>query len=101
MSWIDWIEQHLLPCPSKYFLGVECPGCGMQRSILELFRGHFLDSLKAYPGLIPVALTLVILALHIRYKFENGARMVQYSFMISAGVIVISYVLKQVQFYNP
>jgi hypothetical protein len=100
MSWIDWLEHHLLSCPSKYFLGVDCPGCGMQTAFIQLLRGNFLQSLKIYPGLIPVIVTLLILAVHIKFKFENGARMVQYSFMISAGVIVISYIIKQVHIFT-
>lgn len=100
MSWIDWIEQHLLPCPSKSFLGVDCPGCGMQRSMIELLNGNFMESLKTYPGLLPVLFTLIILGLHLKYKFTHGAKTVQYSFIFSAGVIMISFIVKQVQLFN-
>lgn len=100
MSWIDWIEQHLLPCPSKYFLGVDCPGCGMQRSMMELLRGNFIESLKVYPGLIPVLFTVIFLGFHLKYKFNNGAKTLQYSFIFSAIVIVISFVVKQVQLFS-
>ena len=96
MNWIDSLEQYLLPCPTKYFFGTDCPGCGMQRSFLFLIKGNFYDSLRMYPGLIPVLFTLVFLALHLRFKFENGAKVLQYSYIFTAAVIVTTFIFKQV-----
>lgn len=101
MSWIDWIEHHLLPCPSKALLGMDCPGCGMQRSLIELFRGNFEGSFKMYPALLPILFTLVFMSFHIRYKFRNGAQTLQYAYIVSALVVVTSYIIKQVQIFNP
>lgn len=100
MSAIDWLEHHLLPCPSKYFLGVDCPGCGMQRSFVALLRGDFAASFKMFPGLIPVLFTVVFLALHLKFKFRNGANTLLWSYIFSAVVIVTSFIIKQVQLYN-
>ncbi len=101
MSWIDWIEQHLLPCPSKSLFGLDCPGCGMQRSMVDLLKGNFTDSLKTYPALIPILITLVFLGLHLRYKFKYGSTTLQYAYIFSMLIVVTSYVIKQVQFFNP
>ena len=30
-------------CPSREFLGLPCPGCGMTRSILLILQGRFYD----------------------------------------------------------
>lgn len=100
MSWIDWIEHHLLPCPSRYFLGLDCPGCGMQRAFLELLRGNFAGSFKLYPALLPILFTLVLLALHLKYKYRNGARTLLFSYIFSAIVVVTSFIIKQVQLFN-
>jgi hypothetical protein len=100
MSWIDWIEHHLLPCPSKALFGLDCPGCGMQRSAIELLKGNFTESFKMYPALLPILLTFVLLALHLRYKFRNGTKTIQYAYIFSMIVVVTSYVIKQVQFFN-
>lgn len=54
----------MLTCPSKYFLGVDCPGCGAQRSAISLMHGDMADSLALYPGLIPFLLFLGICALY-------------------------------------
>ena len=101
MSVVDWLEQYLLPCPSKFFFGMDCPGCGMQRSALALFRGNFVESLTLYPALLPMLFTLVFLGLHLRYKFPNGARTLQYSYFFATLIAVTSYIVKQVQLFNP
>jgi hypothetical protein len=100
MSWVDWIERHLLPCPSKYYFGVDCPGCGMQRSMMELLRGNFTESLKMYPALLPILFTLVFMVLHIRFKFRNGAITLQYAYIASAVIVLTSYFIKHVQIFN-
>jgi hypothetical protein len=95
MNWIDWIEQHLFTCPNKYFFGLDCPGCGMQRSLLEIFRGNVFDSILLYPGLIPMMFTMVMLIVHLRFKLNNGARLLQYSYITSASVVMVSFFIKQ------
>ena len=53
----------MLPCSWKETFGIDCPGCGAQRSLAELFRGNFLESLYLFPALIPLLITLVLSAL--------------------------------------
>jgi len=101
MSWIDWLEQHLLVCPNKYFFGLECPGCGMQRSVIALLKGNILESLQLYPGLFPIIFTLVMLGLHLRYQYKNGAKILQYSYIVSLSIVIGSFVVKQVHLFNP
>jgi hypothetical protein len=96
MNWIDWLEQHLFTCPNKYFFGLECPGCGMQRSLLEIFRGNVMESLLMYPGLLPMLFTIVFLFVHLKYKLNNGARILQYSYITSASVVMVSFFIKQI-----
>lgn len=80
---------------------MDCPGCGMQRSMIEMLKGNFVESLKMYPGMLPMVFTMVLLGLHLKYKFRNGAKMLLYSYSFSAGVVVISYIIKQIQLLNP
>ena len=62
-----------MPCFYKKFLGMECPGCGMQRAFIELLKGDFIDSIKTFPALIPMMVMMVYLGLHLKYKFKKGA----------------------------
>jgi hypothetical protein len=100
MSAIQWIEEHLLPCPSKYFFGIDCPGCGMQRSFLELIRGNFAESFFLYPALLPILVTFVLLGIHLKYKLNRGPQFILSSFVFSVSIIVVSFVIKQVHHYN-
>lgn len=97
---LDWFRQHLLACPFKYITGIDCPGCGLQRSFLELLQGNIQKSFLLYPGLIPFLITLVFLILHLRFRFVNGAKILLALFIFSGSIIVISYILNQVRFHS-
>lgn len=93
-SIIDWLENHLVSCPYKSLSGIDCPGCGMQRSFIELLKGNFIYSLELYPALLPVLFTLIFTLLHIIFKFKNGAAIIKYSFISTMAIIVIKYIYK-------
>ncbi|MGH7199928.1 MAG: DUF2752 domain-containing protein [Planctomycetaceae bacterium] len=44
------LERYPLPetCGSRQWLGVECPGCGLTRSMIYLAQGRFVDSLRLH-----------------------------------------------------
>lgn len=41
--------HHLVPCAIKYGTGIDCPGCGMTRSISALLHGDLKQSLELHP----------------------------------------------------
>ena len=91
---IDWLEKHLLACPSKKYLHMECPGCGMQRSGIALLKGEFVQSLFLYPALIPMMILCIYTALHLKYKFSNGPRNIFIIQLGSVTIIVLHYIYK-------
>jgi hypothetical protein len=91
---IHWMNEHLLACPFKKFLHIECPGCGFQRSLLFLFQGKFLDSFRMYPATLPLLSVLVISILHIKLKFRHGASIIKYLQLSVAIVIAVFYIYK-------
>jgi hypothetical protein len=94
LSIIHWLEDHLMTCPYKALSGLECPGCGMQRSFIELLKGNFGESFYLYPGLFPVMITILLTALHIKFKFRNGAGYIKYAFIFTVSVVMINYIVK-------
>jgi hypothetical protein len=90
----NWIEKHLLACPFKKYLHIECPGCGLQRSVLALFRGNLVDSWQLYPATIPIIALLTFLALHLRYKFAFGATVIKYLYFSIAFIVLVFYIYK-------
>lgn len=91
---IEWLEKNSKPCYYKKQFGFECFGCGIQRAFIELLKGNIVESIKLYPALIPLILTLSTLALHLKFKFNNGAMTIKILFIITASIIVVNFVYK-------
>jgi hypothetical protein len=90
----EWLKVHLLTCPSKHFLRLDCPGCGLQRSFIALLEGDLSQSLRLYPATIPMLFTFVFTALHIKFNFRYGASVIKWSFILTVSIIVIFYIYK-------
>jgi hypothetical protein len=91
---IDWVANHLLSCPLKQTFGLDCPGCGFQRSILLLIKGDFNSSLKMYPATVPILTLLLFLPTHLKFDFKNGARLIKGLYIGIALIILFNYILK-------
>ena len=93
---LEWLEKHMLPCPVREVTGLPCPGCGMQRSILDILHGDIVNSLIHYPALIPLSLMLIFLLLHLKFDYKYGAKILMISFIINAIIISLSYIIKMI-----
>ena len=93
---IKWLESHQLPCPVKQSFGFDCPGCGMQTAIIELLKGNLTGSFHAYPALIPLLLTLMVLILHLLFKIPKGAAILKILFIFTSSIIVAGYLVKMI-----
>jgi hypothetical protein len=81
---IDWLETRQMPCLYKSMLGIDCPGCGMQRALIALLMGDLLGSLRLYPALLPTITMLIFLMVHlIRAPQKSGARMLLWMFVLN------------------
>lgn len=87
----------MITCSWKHNFGIECPGCGFQRSVVALFEGDFLQSFYLFPATIPILLTILITGLHLYFKWKHGARIIVVIFSLSALLMLVSFVLKIVQ----
>ncbi|MBS1749943.1 MAG: DUF2752 domain-containing protein [Bacteroidetes bacterium] len=94
LIWIDWLEKHTLKCPVEKYFHIECPGCGMQRSIIALLRGNFASSFTLYPALFPLVFLMVYTLLHFFYKFPNGAKFIITLQIITVSTVVVNYIYK-------
>ncbi len=83
-----------MACPYKKYFNIDCMGCGMQRSFIELLKGNFLESFMLYPALLPLIAMIVFLPLHLIFKFKNGASVLKYFFIFNISIVVISYIIK-------
>ncbi len=90
---IEWLEKHMIQCPVKQTTGLNCPGCGMQRAIVELLKGNIIESIYSYPALIPLISMFTYLILHIIFNFKNGAKILKIFFIINTIVISLNYII--------
>lgn len=84
----------MLACPYKSIIGIDCPGCGMQRSFIQLLKGNFIESFIIYPALLPIMFTLCLTTLHLKLKYKNGASYIKFSFIVSIIIIMVNYIFK-------
>jgi hypothetical protein len=91
---IPWLQQHLLTCSFREHFGIDCPGCGFQRALLELFKGNISMSIHSFPAALPWIATIGLTGVHLLFPMKDGAALVKYSFLITAGIMIFSYILK-------
>ena len=87
-------EENMIPCLSKTMLGVDCPGCGLQRSIVFLLRGEFWEAFLMYPAIYALMglFGLLIFDYFIKIKQSNTITIVL--MILTVSLILINYILK-------
>jgi hypothetical protein len=91
----NWLKAHLLPCPFKYITGIDCPGCGFQRSVLALLKGDVHQSFLLYPPTIPLLITAAWWLADSTFKLDTRNSAVKKTiFIVVALIITVSYTLK-------
>lgn len=91
---LHWLENHLLTCPFKHLTGLDCPGCGAQRSVIALLRGDLMTSFKLYPATLPIIGLLIFSAVHLKFELKNGAFFIKFLYIVVTLIIVINYIYK-------
>lgn len=91
---LDYFESHMLSCMYKKYLGVECPWCGIQRSLYLLLKGEIKESFLTFPALLPILGMLLFLIIHLIFKIRNGHKILLSIFTVDAAIIVTSYIIK-------
>ena len=88
------LEKYMFPCLSKTLFGIECLGCGFQRSFLLLMQGDFSGSFKMYPALLTTFLFLGILGLNFVDPSRNYKKPIIISAFINGSFMIAGYFFK-------
>lgn len=88
------IEDFMLTCPSKKFLGVECFGCGAQRAIVLVFQGRFSEAFQMYPAVYALLLLFLFIILSFIDKKRKYSTVIMGLIALNIVIAVISYVYK-------
>ncbi|HCM34606.1 DUF2752 domain-containing protein [Chryseobacterium sp.] len=88
------IEDFMLTCPSKKFLGVECLGCGAQRAIVLVFEGKFSEAFHMYPAVYTLLLFFFTLGLSFIDKKRKYTNVLLGLIVINLVIVIVSYIYK-------
>nr|WP_296148962.1 DUF2752 domain-containing protein [uncultured Flavobacterium sp.] len=88
------MEEYMLPCLSKKYLGIECFGCGSQRAIVLLFQGEFKAAFFMFPAVYTLVMLFGFVILNFIDKTRNYHRLIVPTAIITAATMVISYFIK-------
>ncbi|RYU86148.1 DUF2752 domain-containing protein [Mucilaginibacter terrigena] len=92
-SFIQWLQNHLIPCPFKQLTGLDCPGCGLQRSVIALLHGDIYQSFKYHPATILLIFCVAasISGKNISVKNTDVKR---YAFLATITLFTCNYLIK-------
>jgi hypothetical protein len=88
------IASHQGTCSFREHAGIDCPGCGLQRSILALLKGDLVESILQFPALLPLMAMFIFLGLHLVFKLKNGALVLKLFYITNISIIVLHYIYK-------
>ncbi len=95
MKWlIDFLERNQMPCQWKSLTGIDCFGCGMQRSIIELLKGNIWESIQAFPALIPLIVSIFLLIVHLSFNFKRTLLYFKISIIFTFVLMFINFFYK-------
>lgn len=84
-------DGFLLPCPFKRLTGLDCPGCGFQRSLLALVRGDWQASLHFYPPTLLFLVSALAALLSHSLKWDTNAKWLKALYLATGLAVLVSY----------
>lgn len=85
------MEEYMLPCMNKKLFGIECFGCGTQRSLMLLVKGDFVGAFNMFPAIFTTLLFFIVLTLHFIDKSRNYQKVIIGLAITNAVIMVVSY----------
>ena len=87
-------EQNMIPCLSKAMFGFDCPGCGLQRSIVHLLRGEFWEAFLMYPAIYALIALFGFLIFDYFFTIKRSNTITMVLMILTVSLILINYILK-------
>lgn len=87
-------KDYMLPCLNKQLFGIDCPGCGLQRSVLLLFQGEFIAAFHMYPAIFTLIPLLGLIILNKLFTLRYGSQFIIGLGISSVLLIIINFILK-------
>lgn len=87
-------DAFMLPCLNKQVLGVECPGCGIQRSFWLLIEGDFAGAFFMYPAIYPLILLFGFIIADRFTHWRQSGRIIAILAILTVGTILTNFIIK-------
>ncbi|MFT7051255.1 MAG: hypothetical protein ACJAZK_001858 [Psychroserpens sp.] len=87
-------EDYMLPCLNKQLFGLDCMGCGMQRSIALLLNGDFIAAFQMYPAIYSLIALVGVIFLNYFRNFKYGYKIIIILALINASLILGNFIYK-------
>lgn len=87
-------KDYMLPCLNKKIFGVDCLGCGMQRSLLFIAKGEFVEAFKMYPAIYTILLFFMLVTYNFFFKKKVNSKIIYSLAILNIIIIIISYIYK-------
>lgn len=88
------IEDYMLPCLNKKLFGIECLGCGLQRSLLLIYQGEFVSAFYMYPAIYALIPLVLLIGINLFLKTKRLSKIINVLAIISITIIIISFTIK-------
>ncbi|AWG26568.1 DUF2752 domain-containing protein [Flavobacterium kingsejongi] len=88
------LEYYMIPCMNKKLFGVDCMGCGIQRSFLLIIRGDFSAAFHMYPPIYTLLLFFGVLGLSFIDKSRSYHNLIIGSAVLNGIAMVMAYTYK-------
>jgi hypothetical protein len=94
------IKDYMLPCLNKQLFGIDCPGCGIQRSLAHIIHGEFIEAFKMYPAIYTMIFLGGFILINLKMKFKYAQKIILTLAIINVLIIIVSYVIKMNSIIN-
>ena len=88
------LDEYMLPCFNKTVLGIECAGCGFQRSIALLIHGDFVQAFLMYPAIYPILGLAGVIVTNIFFKLKNYNKIITILAVVTVTFILGNFIIK-------
>jgi hypothetical protein len=90
----DQVEDYMLPCVNKTLFGMDCMGCGLQRSIALIFKGEFINAFLMYPAIYFLLLLFGVIGINLFVKLKYFNKFITILAILTVGTIITNFIIK-------
>ena len=87
-------EDYMLPCLNKQIFGMDCMGCGMQRSLALVLSGDFVAAFYMYPAVYTLIVFFAFIIINAFRNFKNANKIIIILALTNVILIIGSFIIK-------